>query len=357
MMSRKAYAAIFALIVAGVTISASFNYRGRTIAAPLTPPSATELLGMLPASDAVAFIDAGRTLSEVVPHIFINDAATLARVDRELDKFRDETGTDPRQFDAIAVGVRFKKTTDLNPEFVTGFVRGRFSASEAIANALAKAKTKRPVKWKEEQYEGTTIYVTEGSGGFCIAAFDANTLAFGDIEGIRAALDVRAGRGTRADSSLVELATLNANAVAGFAANVPASVAQQVAGSDEFGKAFASVNQVYGSADATSATGALSITLRSATNEQAQALAEKLGSLKQLASFYLSQANTPSQDTAQSGTLVAIPGDNNQSQGTIRALPFPTKWVQDVTIAAEGNDVKIRLEEPLAELGPYFRIR
>ena len=358
MMSKKIYAAIFALIVAGLTIAASFNYRGRTTAAPLPSSSAPELLGMLPASDAVAFVDTQRTLSKVVPHIFINDSATFARVNQEIDKFRDETGTDARQFDVIVVGVRFKKTSAPGLEFVTGFVSGRFEASEAIANAQAKAKAKRPAQWKEEQYQGTTIYVTEGSGGFCLAAFDSNTLVFGDIEGIRATLDVRAGRGSRVDSSLVELATINESAVAGFAANVPPTIAQQVAGSDELGKAFASVNKVYGSAEATATMGAISIILRSETGEQAQALAEKLGTLKQLASFYFSQnASQPDGAAESGGTLVAVPGDKGRPQIAVRALPFPSKWVKDVSITAEGSDVKMRLEEPLADIAPFVRIR
>lgn len=358
-MSRKFYAAIFTLIVAGLTIAASFNYRGRTAAAPRPLSSATELLGMLPASDAVAFIDTQRTLSEVIPHIFINETTTMARINQEIDEFRDETGTDARQFDAIAVGVRFKKTSAPETEYVTGFVRGRFAASQAISTAQAKVKPKRPVKWKEEQYEGTTIYITESHGGFCIAAFDANTIVFGDVEGIRAALDVRAGRGTRVDSSLVELATIDASAFAGFAANVPPTITRQVAGSDEFGKTFESISKVYGSADATATTGALSITLRSETSEQAQALAEKLESLKQLANFYFSQNASQQDNTAQSGggTLVTLPGDKGKTQIAVRALPYPSKWVKDVSITAEGNEVKMRLEEPLADIAPFARIR
>lgn len=351
-MSRKIYIAIFALIVAGLTVAASFNYRGRTTAAPLPASSATELLGMLPASDAVAFLDTQRTLSEVIPHIFINDSKTLARINQEIDEFRDEAGTDVRQIDAIAVAVRFKKAGAPETEYVTGFVRGRFSASEAISTAQVKAKAKRTFKWKEEQYEGTTIYITEGHGGLCIAAFDANTLAFGDMEGIRAALDVRAGRGARVDSSLVELATLNTSAVAGFAANVPSSLSQQLAGDDELGKAFASINQVYGSADATGTTGALSVTLRSATNEQAQALGERLASLRQLASLYLSQNSSE-----QNGTLVAVPGNKDQARIAVRATPFTSKWIKDVTISTEGNEVKLRIEEPLADIAPVLRIR
>lgn len=349
-MSRKAYAAIFALIVAAVTVAASLNYAGRTTAAPLSPSVANELLGMLPASDGVAFVDAQRALSEVMPRIFINDAASLARVNQEIDKFREHTGTDARQFDAIAVGVRFRKDATAAPDFVMGFVRGRFVASEAIAGGLAKARAKSPdTKWKEEQYEGVTIYGVERSGGFCLAAVDSNTIAFGDAAGIRAALDVRAGRAARVDSSLIELATLNANAVAGFAANVPPSLARQIAGSEEFGKSFASIRQVYGSADATQTTGALTVMLRSETSDEAQALAEKLGSLKQLASFYLSQ-NSSQQTGAQPGTLSAEPDARAQAQMAIRGLPFPPKWIKDVTITAEGNDVKLRLEEPLADI-------
>jgi hypothetical protein len=349
MMRRKAYAVIFALLVTGIVVAASFNYRGVTIAAPLAPSSATDLLGMLPASDAVAYVDAQRALSEVIPNVFINDAETLADFNQALDKFRNYTGTDARQLDAIAVSVRFKKNTATTPEFITGLARGRFAASEAIAKGLAKSKTERNIQSKEVPYEGTTIYAVERTGGFCLAAIDSNTIAFGDMDGIKATLDARAGRGAHADSSLIELATLNASAVAGFAANVPPAAAKQLGGSDELGEAFNSIRQVYGSAEATNSTGALSITLRSENGEQAQALAEKLGSLRQLASFYLSQSS------AQRGTLSA--DDKNQAQVAVRSMPFPSKWIKDVTITAEANDVKLRLEEPLTDIAGVFHIR
>jgi hypothetical protein len=354
MMRRKAYAAIFALLVTGLVVAASFNYRSVTTAAPLAPSfSAAELLRMLPASDAIAYVDAQRMLSEVIPNIYINDAETLAEYNKALDKFRDYTGTDARQLDSIAASVRFKKNAAASPEFITGLARGRFAASEVITKGLAKSKTERNISSKEVEYEGTTIYAVERTGGFCLAALDSNTIAFGDMEGIKAMLDVRAGRGARVDSSLVELATLNSSAVAGFAVNVPPSAVKQVIGSDEFGEAFNSIRQVYGSADATNSTGALSITLRSETGEQAQAMAEKLGSLKQLASFYFSQSAT--QSDAQVGTLSA--DDKSQARATIRSMPFPSRWIKDVTITAEGNDVKLRLEEPLADIAGIFRIR
>jgi hypothetical protein len=354
MMRRKAYAAIFALLVTGLVVAASFGYRGQTSAAPLSPSPATGLMGMLPASDAVAFVDARRALSEVVPQIFSNNSTALARVNQEIDKFREHTGTDPRSLESIVVGARFKDGTT-RPDFIVGLARGQFTAGDAIANGLAKAKAeaeakKRTFQSKEEQYEGTTIYAMERTGGFGMAAVDSNTIAFGDVAGIKAMIDAKAGRGARVDSSLVELATLNASAVAGFAANVPASAAQKLAGSDEFGAAFNSIRQVYGSADATSSTGTMSVTLRSETGEQAQSLAEKLSSLRQLASFYFSRQ--ASQAGAQTGTLLA--GPDNGAQAVIRGLPFPTKWIKDVTITAEGNDVKLRLEEPLTDIGSVF---
>jgi hypothetical protein len=306
---------------------------------------------MLPASDAVAFVDARRTLSEVLPQAFTNDATTLARINQEIDKFREHTGTDARAIESIAIGVRLKGGTT-RADFITGLVRGQFVAGDAITGGLAKAKAeaeakKRTFKWKEEQYEGTTIYGEDRAGGFSMAAVDSNTIAFGDASGVKAILDVRASKGARVDSSLVELATLNASAVAGFAANVPASAAQKFMGGDEFGAPFNSIRQIYGSADATGSMGTLSITLRSETGEQAQALAEKLSSLKQLASFYFSRSAQQNSD-GQLGTLTAEPA--NRRQMAIRGLPFPPKWIKDVTVTAEGQDVKLRLEEPLTDV-------
>jgi hypothetical protein len=356
MMRRKIYAAIFALIVTAVAVAASSFYRGSITAAPRAA-SATELLAMLPAADAVAYLDAQRMVNEVVPHIFINDSATLARVNQEFDKFKEHTGTDARQLDSIAIAVRFKNGAAMNTQFVMGLVRGRFNASEAINTGMAKAKAeaeakKRSFSWKEEQFEGTTIYSVERTGGFCMAAVDANTLAFGDLEGIKAMLSARAGRGARVDSSLTELATLNPSAVAGFAANVPPSAVKQMVGADEFGEAFNSIKQVYGSADATGATGTLNVTLRSETGEQAQALAEKLGSLKQLASLFLSRSDA--QAPSQGGTLTVDTDAGSRKQVVVRSLPFTAKWIKDVTITAEGSDVKLRLEEPLSDMAPIF---
>lgn len=358
MIRRKAYAAVLALLVTGIVAAASFNYRGRTAAAPLTPAPATELLGMLPASDAVAFLDARRTLSEVMPNAFINDATTLGRINQEIDKFREQTGTDARSIESIAIGARFREGT-ARPDFVVGLARGQFNASEAISAGIAKAKAqaeakKRTFQSKEESYEGTTIYSLERSAGFGMAAVDSNTIVFGDKAGIKALLDVRAGRAARVDSSLVELATLNASAVAGFAANVPPSVLQKMAGGDDFGAAFSTIRQVYGSADATSSTGSVSVTLRSETGEQAQSLAQKLNALKQLASFYFSRTASQQQQEAQTGTLTATPGSRTEVQAAMRALPFPPKWVKDVAITAEGSDVKLRLEEPLTDLASIF---
>jgi hypothetical protein len=355
-MRRKVFAASFALLVTALVVAASFNYRaGQTVAAPRAASSASELLLMLPASDAVAFMDAQRAVTEVIPHIFTNDSETLARVNSEIDKFRDHTGTDARSFDSIAMAARFKQGS-LATDFVVGLVRGRFNASEAITRGLAKAKAEAEAKkrrvpqWKEVQYEGTTIYTVDNSGGFCLAPVDANTIAFGDLNGIKAMLDARAGRAARVDSSLVELATLNASAVAGFAANIPAGTVNQFAGGgDEFGEAFKSIRQVYGFADANGANGTFSLALRSETNEQAQALAEKLSSLKQLAGLYMSKSKPQGNNDPAITTRV----DVGPMRANMNALPL-SEWIKDVTITAEGNDVRIRLEEPLTDIGGIF---
>ena len=348
-MSRKLSAAVVALVLTVAAFGVSLNRVGRTEALAAPASSATELLNMLPASDAVGFLDMQRMLSEVVPNIFVNDAATMTRVNESIDKLKEKTGADVRQFDAVAVGVRFRKGGSADPEVVTGIIRGRFNASEVIAAGLAKAKAERKVQPQEEDYEGVTIYNIEGTQarGLRLAAIDSNTIAFGDIAGVRATLDTRSGRGSRVDSSLVELATLNASAVAGFAVNVPADMTKSLA-KDEMGQMFSSVRQAFGSASANGTTGTLDVTFRTESNEQAQAMSKQFDVLRQLVVFGMRKSE-------EKNNAVLTAGDDKIAGNTRVSVPFPLHWLKDVGITAEQSDVKLRLEKPLAELAPFVR--
>jgi acetylornithine deacetylase/succinyl-diaminopimelate desuccinylase-like protein len=321
-------------------------------AATITITASADLLNQLPASDAVVFLDAQRALSEVLPRLTTNDAALLTRINRKIEQLKERTGADLQQLDRVALGISFKNHQQSRPDRVTVLARGRFDASTVIAEGLAKEKARRDFKPTEQVYEGKTIYILGASGNkdSVACALDANTIAFGDLDGVRAAINVSVGRGERVSSSLIELATLNANAVVGFSANVPASAVGPAA-RDEFSRAFSSVRQVYGALSLTGTTGEAFVALRAETTAQAQDLGEKLVAFKQLGSLFVSQEakdNNPRQgDVLASEPNYELPG------GHALHLPFPPSWIKEINITTVGNEVQIKTERPLTDLARF----
>src|SRR6266403_2137544 len=86
-----------------VILSFALVGQGQRSAAAKTSDAAN----YLPASDAVAIIDAKRLLNETMPSILSNDPAKLAQANAEVEKFKTRTGIDPRSFDRVALGIRF----------------------------------------------------------------------------------------------------------------------------------------------------------------------------------------------------------------------------------------------------------
>src|SRR5437762_523698 len=70
---------------------------GARASAPTAP--AVDVLGFLPQSDALTFVDVRRLLNETLPRIFGGDAAKLAQVNADVDKLKLRTGIDARSFD------------------------------------------------------------------------------------------------------------------------------------------------------------------------------------------------------------------------------------------------------------------
>src|SRR5258706_13701810 len=69
---------------------------------------APSLLASLPQSDAVALVDQRQLLDQAVPKILADNPTKLAEGNAELEKFKTKTGIDPRSFDQVALGVRYR---------------------------------------------------------------------------------------------------------------------------------------------------------------------------------------------------------------------------------------------------------
>lgn len=264
-----------------------------------------DLAALLPASDAVAVGDMKRILADALPQLLSSNPQTLAEINRIVDDFKAKTGLDARQFERVAIGVKYNVISANKVEFdPVAVTRGNFNA----AGLLGVAKIALKGKYREEKLGNRNLLVISlqdvaaqlpqdsakpdsiarlfsklTTGEIALLAVDQNTLAFGEVKQMR---QLSASNGKTANAELIALASKNPNAVLSFAANVP----QGTAGflnfdNDEFGNIIGSLRYAFGSLDVAAGNANLTFTARTETAEQARNLKDTLLGLQSLSSF------------------------------------------------------------------------
>lgn len=321
-MKRNLFASALALLTATLVAASSANAQtttqgtaqasGTTKVKPAIDSAAIPAQTVpLPASDAVMFVDVRRLLTEAMPRALAGDAAKLAQVNAEIDNFKARTGIDARAFDRVAVGARFNSPSAgvTKIDHVVAVGHGTFNAGALAAAGRIAAKG----KYQEVSHDGKTINVYSLNeqvklfgllnvrvSDLATAVLDSNTLAVGDLAGVRAAIDAQGGRG-RVSPEMVMLAQRNPNAIIGFGGNVPTAVTQNLdLGNEEIAKSIASIREFYGSVGTTNDGFDMLTVLRTATAGDAKNLGDTLAALKQLAPLFLSQLSGDKGKLAQS---------------------------------------------------------
>lgn len=299
-----------------------------------------DIFSFVPASDGVVVLDAKRLLNETLPRVFAGDAAKLAHINSELDKFKTETGIDARAFERVVVSARYTypspNVTKLEP---VAIAQGKFDARAITLAARMSGKG----KVREEKYRGNTIVVLTINDqmklfglwnmrvrDLAITALNANMVAVGTPATVRAVID--AGRTPRRDSvELVSMATRDPQAVIGFGANVTKALwANLNLGTDAIAKDVGSIRQAYGSVGTTATDVAVTIVARTDTPASAKGLSDTLTGLKQLAGFLVMSMNADRRALAQSA-------------------------VANLTINARTNEVEIRTQVTAANLASVMK--
>ena len=332
------------LIVLGLTLAlwllapaASAQNKQATTAAP----AANALLPMLPASDVAMFVDVRKVLNDALPRALAEDKARLTQINADIDGFKTRYGLDVRSFDRVAVGLRFitRSPTVVTTDIVA-LAQGSFNAPAMIAAARIAMKG----KYREQKYGGQTIYTFTVNdrmkwlgllnmkvSDISVAALDANTLAFGDLDVVRAAVDAQKGRG-RVGAELVQMATRNPNAILGFAANVPPSIANASGiDNEEISKSIASIRQAYGSIGTTATGFDMLMVAHTEKPEQARNLNDSFAALKQFSSFLIAQ----------------LPADKGKLAQSV---------IDNLKVTTEGSDLQIRLEIAQTDIASLVRI-
>lgn len=361
-MNRKFYISLLAFALTLATaVALVVGYNSGTKAAPLSSAVAA-----LPASDFVIVVDARRMLNETLPAVLASNPALLAKMNAKLNDFERETGINPRSFESLAIGGRISSSRPHDQRMVI-IARGSFNSDELLNTAFTALKSRGQLQKEEQQYEGKTIFlvsppkrvkgdaavlgktpvlsgepvakVVVRTGGkvdkMAVTALDANTLAFGNLESVRAAVDASLGR-ERVDDELVQMATRDAGALVGFSGKIPQNISQKASASsnDPFTKYFSAIREFYGSFSLTGDEAATLIALRTETAEQASELTQVINSFKSL--MALGAGHGASNDPARNKSL--------------------TDFLKGLSISAQGNEIQIDLKFSQSSLVPLTRI-
>jgi hypothetical protein len=293
----------------------------------------------LPASDAVVAVDLRRLLTEAVPRALAGDAARLASVNADIEQFKARTGIDARAFDTLTAGVRLTNpspgVTKIN--HMVAVARGTFRADVLVAAGRLAAQG----RFAEQKHAGKPVYVFSLNdqikifgllkmrvSDLALTVLDANTLAVGEPEAVRATIDAQAGRG-RVDADLLNFAR-TPNDLIMFAGNVPPSLLAGIElGTPELNRAVASVRRFNGSVGTTAAGYQMQTTLRTVNAAEARDLGATLDALKQVAPM-----------------LISMSGERGK---------FAKRAVESLRITTQSNEVQLRLELAQGDLAALLQ--
>jgi hypothetical protein len=309
LVNKKTVASIFA-VVSGVTIItlvSSLTFGGQKKNTTAAAPS--NIASYLPASDAVAIVDVKRMLNETMPSILGSDQAKLAQANAEVDKFKTKTGLDLRQFNRVAVGMRYAYPNATTTKLETvAIAHGTFDAKDVSASARAAALGKS----REEKYRGLTITIINVNdqikllglwnmtiSELAICPLDPTSLALGTLANVKAAID--AGKAGRAPAELISLATKDPAAVIGFGANItPELVSKLDLGNDTIAKDVSSIKQAYGSVGSTQSDVTVMMVARTDSAGAAKNLGDTVEGLRQLGTMFIGRLADPRRALAES---------------------------------------------------------
>jgi len=331
---------IFKSFAVALVIGAAFSGMAYSQGGSSRSKAATSLLASLPPSDAVALINVGRVFDEALPKLMAENPARVAEVNEELARFKTQTGLDPRSFQQIALSLSYTyPSSGLTKINTVALARGTFNSGALVAAGRLAANG----KYAEHKHQGKTIYVFTLDrevkllglwnikiSDLAVAALSGNTLAMGNLESVRGAIDADRTR-KYANPQLIELASRDPNAIMGFGGNISEALMQHLrVSNDSWARELTAVRQVYGSLGMTSVDMELMVAARTVDPASAKNLCDTVEGLMQLGGFFVGRL-TPVKETLARSAM------------------------KNLKVTTTGNEVQIRTAVTQAQLAPLMR--
>lgn len=323
-----------------ITISVASTALAQRSRSAAKAKSAPTLLSALPASDAVALIKVRRVLDEAMPKLLAENPARIAEVNAELDKFKTDTGVDPRSFEQMAVGIQYTYPSEGVTKFKTvAIARGTFNSNAIVAAGRLAANG----KYREEKYQGKTIYLFTldrqlklaglwdiNVRDLAVVSLDGGTLGLGDLSAVQGAIDAAKSK-KYANPELVALASRDINAIVGFGGDITEALMQNLRiTNDGIARELTAVRKVYGSLGMTASDLELTLAARTVDADSAKNLSDTVEGLRQLGGLFV-------------GRLSAVKG------------ALARTALANLKITTQGNELQLRTAVAQSQVTPLIR--
>ena len=308
--------------------------------------SSSQLLALLPPSDAVATINAKRLFGEALPQILSGNQPLLTEMSDKFDEIKSKTGIDLKQFEQIAVGVKATEVSatqySLEPLLLA---RGQYSAAGLVAIAKIAANG----KYREEKIGEHTIYVFSFkemleknkakvtnsmavkifdkllaglNNEMALTVYDNNTLAFGSVARLHEVFESK----NKVFGEVLGAVTRKPDAIINFAAKLPNGLSQFLdLDNDELGKNLDAIRLLSGSMDVTTLGTSVSFSAKTVNAQQAKGLKDTLDGLQGFGKAIFGGAKNPDKKVY-------------------------AKMVENAKIGLAGNEITLDLLVPQTDL-------
>ena len=276
----------------------------------------TRLVGLLPASDAVAVFDAQRFFNDALPKVLSSNQPMLSEVTTRINAMQNRTGIDLRKFEQVAVGIQMKQVSPTEVDFEpVALASGDINAAALIAVAKMASKG----TYREEKIGTRTVYVISPkdviqkstvtpnnskianmmdkalnglSNDVAVTTLDKNTLVMGSLPRVKETLEAS----SRVSTELSNLLSVKETSVMSFAVKPPGGMSKLVPlEGDLLGNTLDSMQFVSGSLDVDAAGAGLHIAGRTSSPAAANELKDSLEGLAAIGKMFLGSSKRADQ--------------------------------------------------------------
>ncbi len=283
-------ALLLVISTTGTGLSLNAAERANEKAAAVRQGLVDEALSLLPPSDLIAEVNAGRFLQELLPRLeTILPGATVTLI-ADLNKITNKTGLDLSRLQTAVIGARAQgeglkgsfvaivQGLELDPKRIEEVVKnegGEFRSLEHQGQSIYLVALKPKGELKPEEAAGKSAELA-----FALLARQGAVL--GDLAGVKSVLEAQTDSSRRgSNAALIQaLKEVNTSGLIRFAAHLPATARQGLSEMGDLFKQVAEVKMISGSLDLRDDLSAsLEARLRTASPNEATQLESSLKSL------------------------------------------------------------------------------